>query len=1055
MAIIWKKVENDTPIRYNPEYGGEVSVEGGEFTSLVAYNTDPSSDSRVFNYIEKRIDYYHAKDDDKLTGKVYKVEIEPTNDYIEGKKLEYTRIHCGRNNSGFCTVWDYTVKWESDNSGNIRWWWWNDDTNEKEEEIDVYVTLYEDVLDACVDYFEIPSGDAIEETEDHKFATEWSTAVVGGKVTKYSSTYAEDKKMTVTAKGTLEEDEDILYITYEGEAAEPTVGRAAFNDFCNIEVGAQISNIFGVNGNKYSPYLQAKFEKFTDNVYTAKANASATLMSTTVYNLVAVYNPNYDMFSYYLGKESDSASAASNLESTWISTLASYSIYPLAGDTSESMAYTFADIGMNNSFILPSVATMEALAAEGKGVNIGALDPDNITFCQPAANKVGHPAKVDAPATAGGDAGDPETYTFSIIDDYYAYLSDAEISDDDAPTMEETINHKYAVEWDSVTVGGKATPYDPTGYTENKTAVIAAKGTLVEDNDLKYISFAGDGGPGKEAFDAIVNLPVGSRIEGVYNNNNYTPGATSGELKTTFEEKVPGELYYALFETESAGDTWMMALYNPDYDTYGLYQANKNYAGDAPSDYPSWKSRLTGTQGKFTQQLESDSTTSEVWYSPDRQELIVIPTQSVQDTYCSTSTGGVDIYGSTISYVWQYAVLSTNKNLTNAPSKFVPEPGDTYAYNIIDDYYAYLSDAELLEEDDGPDWSAVTATTEDVLPGLKFYDNTGTLVEGDMPLVVTTASDKNVKSGLTYYTWDGTTLVMHTGSGDFTLPSSLNGSPFEPDNVAFYTGSDIANRTPITYPVSMLEGGWIFAMTITIDNKDSSVWGGEYIPTGETALLDNPECKMASLGTGGGQGRLEWDVLKLVPNDGHRPLQMIPAVPSDPADRGICLIDVSYNLVDMFPDLEPEVIRDALHSSITYGKFTHKTDSSLPALNQRGSSWMTESNTDYLFFYMMASTVASLDETNLGITAYKGKTSIWSVTDGDKENGVVQTAVNSRKYYINKDIPGGGSLVMALCYLEAGSFTPSNDLVVMGEFNVPSGCTDWYYCVVTVPISKS
>lgn len=617
-------------------------------------------------------------------------------------------------------------------------------------------------------------------------------------------------------------------------------------------------------------------------------------------------------------------------------------------------------------------------------------------------------------------------------------------------SIEETEDHKFAVEWDSVAVGGKATPYDPTGYTENKTVVITAKGTLVEDDDLKYISFAGEGGPGKEAFDAIVNSAVGTRIEGVYNNNNYEYGATSGELKTTFEEKVPGELYYALFETESAGDTWMMALYNPDYDTYGLYQASEHYAGDASGDYPSWRTRVTGSEGKFTQQLESDSTTSEVWYSPERQELIVIPTQSVQDTYCSTSTGGVDLYGNDMDYVRRYAVLSTNKNLTSAPSKFIPEPGDTYAYNIIDDYYAYLSDAELSETD----WSKVTATTEDVLPGLKFYDNTGTLVEGNMPLVATTAKDKNVKLGLTYYTWDGTTLVMHTGSGDFKTPSSLDGSPLEPDNIAFLTGTDIANGTPITYPIDMLDSEWLFTMQIMIDNKSSSVVGREYVPTGETELLDGNECAYTSIGATSNQGLVCCNFLKTVPNDGHRPLQMIPTMPSKPANRGNCILDISYMLEEMFPDVDPEVVRDAFLTWMPNGRMVHKTNSDPIEIDRRVHCLMDDSDTTYVFFFGIVSNTTAFDETNVGAQIYKGENNIYHLTDDDIENGVIQSAIDSRTYYVTKPMPEGGTFVMACCYIEPGVIDPSENITVLGKFD-PSGCTDYYYFgeVIAIPMS--
>lgn len=617
-------------------------------------------------------------------------------------------------------------------------------------------------------------------------------------------------------------------------------------------------------------------------------------------------------------------------------------------------------------------------------------------------------------------------------------------------SIEETEDHKFAVEWDSVAVGGKATPYDPTGYTENKTVVITAKGTLVEDDDLKYISFAGESGPGKEAFDAIVNSAVGTRIEGVYNNNNYEYGATSGELKTTFEEKVPGELYYALFETESAGDTWMMALYNPDYDTYGLYQASEHYAGDASGDYPSWRTRVTGSEGKFTQQLESDSTTSEVWYSPERQELIVIPTQSVQDTYCSTSTGGVDLYGNDMSYVQHFAVLPTNKNLASAPSKFIPEPGDTYAYNIIDDYYAYLSDAELSETD----WSKVTATTEDVLPGLKFYDNTGTLVEGNMPLVATTAKDKNVKLGLTYYTWDGTTLVMHTGSGDFKTPSSLDGSPLEPDNIAFLTGTDIANGTPITYPIDMLDSEWLFTMQIMINNKSSSVVGREYVPTGETELLDGDECLYTSIGATSNQGLVCCNFLKTVPNDGHRPLQMIPTMPSKPANRGNCILDVSYMLEEMFPDVDPEVVRDAFRTWMPNGRMVHKTNSDPIDIDRRVHCLMDDSDTTYVFFFGIVSNTTAFDETNVGAQIYKGENNIYHLTDDDIENGVIQSAIDSRTYYVTKPMPEGGTFVMACCYIEPGVIDPSENITVLGKFD-PSGCTDYYYFgeVIAIPMS--
>lgn len=84
MSKIYTKLDADEPIR--PD---DVHVSGALYVALGVTDDSASADSTLYDYTEKRIDYYYSKDDNNLKAVVGKVEITASDNYIIAKKIKY------------------------------------------------------------------------------------------------------------------------------------------------------------------------------------------------------------------------------------------------------------------------------------------------------------------------------------------------------------------------------------------------------------------------------------------------------------------------------------------------------------------------------------------------------------------------------------------------------------------------------------------------------------------------------------------------------------------------------------------------------------------------------------------------------------------------------------------------------------------------------------------------------------------------------------------------------------------------------------------------------
>ena len=87
MGNIYTKLSSAKPIRH-PADAAEVAVSGATYAAIAVTSDVTTDDSYIYNYPEKRIDYYYAKDDNNLKAVVAKIEVTASDAYKAAKKIE-------------------------------------------------------------------------------------------------------------------------------------------------------------------------------------------------------------------------------------------------------------------------------------------------------------------------------------------------------------------------------------------------------------------------------------------------------------------------------------------------------------------------------------------------------------------------------------------------------------------------------------------------------------------------------------------------------------------------------------------------------------------------------------------------------------------------------------------------------------------------------------------------------------------------------------------------------------------------------------------------------
>lgn len=143
MGKIYTKLNATKPIR--PD---DVTLSGATYVAIGVTDDSASADSTLYDYTEKRIDYYYSKDDNNLKAVVGKVEIAASDNYIAAKKIKYIETVKTFTVSGTDTVtYDgatYTWTATGTTAGAGAW------ADEDDTPVSFTYTIDENVLDAIV-----------------------------------------------------------------------------------------------------------------------------------------------------------------------------------------------------------------------------------------------------------------------------------------------------------------------------------------------------------------------------------------------------------------------------------------------------------------------------------------------------------------------------------------------------------------------------------------------------------------------------------------------------------------------------------------------------------------------------------------------------------------------------------------------------------------------------------------------------------------------------------------------------------------------------------------
>lgn len=268
---------------------------------------------------------------------------------------------------------------------------------------------------------------------------------------------------------------------------------------------------------------------------------------------------------------------------------------------------------------------------------------------------------------------------------------------------EETIDHKYAVEWSAAEVGDFVTPYDSTNYELNAVCEVDEIGVDPEDSDLHYISYKtkeGTSATNIAHFNAIV-----AGTEDAINSSKKVLNATSGNVSdgqtfinswTKFGDNE--NVYTATGTTNGSSFNYLM-IYNPKYDIYQVWGASASYNNDCKGDFVSYPSKLSGAGATIVDTSDPNCDVYTCTYG-GKMYVDIVPKYdliaALQD-----ANKGVDFYTYKAEGSYnmvkdpakQRDIAAMISPVTNEP----PIPAGMYCYSIIDDYNAYLSDYEHVE----------------------------------------------------------------------------------------------------------------------------------------------------------------------------------------------------------------------------------------------------------------------------------------------------------------------------------------------------------------------
>lgn len=270
---------------------------------------------------------------------------------------------------------------------------------------------------------------------------------------------------------------------------------------------------------------------------------------------------------------------------------------------------------------------------------------------------------------------------------------------------EETIDHKYAVEWSTAEVGDLVTPYDSTNYELNAVCEVDEIGVDPEDSDLHYISYKGKEGTSATNIAHVNAIVAGT--ESAITSDKKVLNATSGNVSdgqsfinddgwTKFGDNE--NVYTAKGTTNGSTFNFLM-IYNPKYDIYQVWGASASYNNDCKGDFTSYPNKLSGAGATIVDTSDPNCDVYTCTYG-GKMYVGIVPKSSLVGAL-QDADKGVDFYTYKAEGYYNMVkdpakhrdIAAMISPITNEP----PIPAGMYCYSIIDDYNAYLSDYEHVD----------------------------------------------------------------------------------------------------------------------------------------------------------------------------------------------------------------------------------------------------------------------------------------------------------------------------------------------------------------------
>lgn len=268
---------------------------------------------------------------------------------------------------------------------------------------------------------------------------------------------------------------------------------------------------------------------------------------------------------------------------------------------------------------------------------------------------------------------------------------------------EETIDHKYAVEWSTAEVGDLVTPYDSTKYELNALCEVDEIGVDPEDSDLHYISYKGKEGTSATNIAHVNAIVAGT--EDATDSNKKVLNATNGNVSdgqtfiNSWSQFGDNEnVYTATGSTNGSTFNYLM-IYNPKYDIYQVWGANASYNSDCKGDFTSYPSKMSGGGATIVDTSDPNCDVFTCTYG-GKMYVGIVPKSSLVGALQDAGKG-VDFYTFKAEGCYNMVkdpakhrdIAAMISPITNEP----PIPAGMYCYSIIDDYNAYLSDYEHVD----------------------------------------------------------------------------------------------------------------------------------------------------------------------------------------------------------------------------------------------------------------------------------------------------------------------------------------------------------------------